>query len=134
MTADTAKAVARAFIDAFNNRDPQALADTINFPHVRLANGRFTWLETRADFLARQARAEAALQAEEWSHTVMESIDVVHEGPDKVHLAIEHTRRHADDTVYQRFETLWIVTLQDGHWGIQFRSSYLPTSIDDPAS
>ncbi|PON13758.1 hypothetical protein C2W62_32640 [Candidatus Entotheonella serta] len=130
MTAEIAKDVARAFVDAFNHRDAQTLADTINFPHVRLANGRFLRLETREDFLAREARVGPALAAEGWSHTVMESIDVVHEGPDTVHLAIEHTRRHADETVYQRFETLWIVTLQNGHWGIQFRSSYLPTSID----
>lgn len=88
MTAEIAKDVARAFVDAFNHRDAQTLADTINFPHVRLANGRFLRLETREDFLAREARVGLALAAEGWSHTVMESIDVGHEGPGKVHLAI----------------------------------------------
>ena len=43
----------------------------------------------------------------------------------KVHLAITNERRHADGTVYKRFDTFWIATCVDGHWGIQFRSSYL---------
>ncbi len=30
-------------------------------------------------------------------------------------------------TVYNQFETFWIATCQDTHWGIQFRSSYLIT-------
>ncbi len=134
MSGDAGKAVARAFIDAFNKRDSEVLADTLNYPHVRLANGHFTTLPARADYLDREERVNATLKAEGWSHTVMESMDVIHEGPDKVHLAIEHSRRHADDTVYSRFKTLWVVTLQDGHWGLQFRSSYLSTVVDMPSS
>ena len=33
--------------------------------------------------------------------------------------------RRADGSIYHRFKSLWIATEQDGHWGIQFRSSYL---------
>ncbi|MBT3533472.1 MAG: hypothetical protein HN478_06315, partial [Rhodospirillaceae bacterium] len=49
----------------------------------------------------------------------------IQSGPDKVHLRLEIDRCHEDDTVYNKFDTLWIATRQDGHWGIQFRSSYL---------
>ena len=55
----------------------------------------------------------------------MASVQVVHSGEDKVHVAIRNDRCRADGTVYNQFDTLWIATLQDGHWGIQFRSSYL---------
>ena len=34
-------------------------------------------------------------------------------------------RCHEDGSVYNTFDTLWIATCDDGHWGIQFRSSYL---------
>jgi hypothetical protein len=112
-------------MDAFNSGDISAIADTFNFPHIRLAEGTFTIIETREDFLQRGEGLKAALEAEGWHHTVMESLEVIHEGPDKVHLIIENTRHREDGSVYNRFKTLWIATRQDGHWGIQFRSSYL---------
>ena len=124
MSGDVGKAVARAYRDAFNRGDLSAIANACNFPHIRLAQGKFTIIETREDFLQRGEGQKAALAAEGWHHSVMESLEVVHEGPDKVHLAIDVTRRRADGSVYNRFKTLWIVTLQEGHWGIQFRSSY----------
>jgi hypothetical protein len=49
--AQQAKAAAYAFIDAFNHQDHEALADTLNYPHIRLANGRFVRVETRPDFV-----------------------------------------------------------------------------------
>jgi hypothetical protein len=131
MSGEAGKAVARAYMDAFNSGDISAQADTFNFPHIRLAKGKFTVLETREDYLKNGARMKTALQEEAWHHTVLESLEVIQEGPDKVHLIIENTRRRADDTVYNRFRTLWIATSQDGHWGIQFRSSYLAQAADD---
>ena len=77
------------------------------------------------DFLNAHANMKERLSAQGWAHTTMEKVEVVHEGPDKVHLAILQHREHADGTVYRPFETLWIMTLQDGHWGVQFRSSFL---------
>jgi hypothetical protein len=51
-------------------------------------------------------------------------------------IAIEYTRRRADDSVYSRFNSLWIATVQDGHWDLQLRSSGRPldlvqTIVDD---
>jgi hypothetical protein len=131
MSSEAGKAAAHACMDAVNRGDVAAQADSFNFPHIRLAEGKFTILETRDDYLKNGARMKVALEEAGWHHSVMESLEVIQEGPDKVHLAIENTRRRADDTVYHRFKTLWIATLQDGHWGIQFRSSYLVDAADD---
>lgn len=118
---------ARAFIDAFNAQDHERLAGTLNYPHVRLANGRFMTVDSAADFAARSEQIKPSLEAEGWDHTVLRGIDVIHSGPDKVHMSLSIDRCHVDGTVYNHFETFWIATLQDGHWGIQFRSSYLIT-------
>ncbi|MBW2281779.1 MAG: hypothetical protein JRG82_13650 [Deltaproteobacteria bacterium] len=118
-------AAARGFVDAFNAQDYEALAGTLNFPHVRLANGRFNTIESHEAFVRQGERVKKLLVEEGWDHTVLLSIDTVHVGDDKVHLAIAFDRCHADGTAYNHFETLWVATLQDGHWGIQFRSSYL---------
>lgn len=115
----------RAFIDAFNAQDHERLAGTLNYPHVRLANGRFLTVPDAADFAERSRKGKARLEAERWDHTVISSLEVIHQSPDKVHVALTMDRCHADGTVYNRFDTLWIATEQNGHWGIQFRSSYL---------
>ena len=49
----------------------------------------------------------------------------IHVGEDKVHLSIKSHQVTRSGDIYNSFETLWIVTLNAQHWGIQFRSSYL---------
>lgn len=127
MTApdEQARTCAYAFIDAFNRQDHEALANTLNYPHIRLAKGHFARVEDPTHFIELSRSAEPNLRAEGWHHTTVASCEVVHEGEDKVHLMIRNHRCHEDDSIYNTFDTLWIVTLIDGHWGIQFRSSYL---------
>lgn len=129
MGIESAKAAARqavdAFLEAFNRADPIALAGTLNYPHIRFAGGTVTVFANRAEFIARRESLKASLQGEGWHRSVLESIEVVHADENKVHLSLRYTRRRADDSVYNEFHTLWIATCQNGHWGIQFRSSYL---------
>ena len=42
-----------------------------------------------------------------------------------MHFAIRMSRRRQNGSEYRGFDTLWIFTLIDGRWGVQFRSSYL---------
>jgi hypothetical protein len=123
--SEAGAAAARAFLDAFNAQDFEALAASLNYPHVRLANGRFETIESQGAFVERAPRVARQLEKEGWHHTVLTSLEVVHEDEDKVHLSIRYDRCRADGSVYNSFDTLWIATLQDAHWGIQFRSSYL---------
>lgn len=122
---EAAVAAMQGFIDAFNAQNHEALADTLNYPHVRLANGVFTEIPNREAFIERSRAGKARLTAEGWARTTVAKVVAIHVGSDKVHLAITNERRHADGTVYKRFDTFWIATCVDGHWGIQFRSSYL---------
>ena len=116
-----------AFIDTFNAQDHERHAKTLNYPHMRLANGRFTRIENANVFIARSKRGESMLEQEGWHHTTVASLEVVHSGNDKVHIALRNDRCHADGSVYHSFDTFWIATLVEGHWGIQFRSSFLHT-------
>lgn len=129
MSGNTGQEAVRAFIDAFNKLDSAAMADAFNFPHIRLARGQFAVFASRQDFIQRFDANKATLAAEGWHHTVIESLAVIHAVPDKVHLALEYTRRRADDAVYSRFNSLWIATVHEGHWGIQFRSSCMPPDL-----
>ena len=118
---------ALAFQNAFRGQDFEAHAAALNYPHVRLAKGRFETYATPEEFIASRVEGENALKAEAWHHTVTRSITVVQGSVDKVHLAMAVTRCHEDGTPYNHFDSLWIVTLVEGHWGVQFRSSFLRT-------
>lgn len=122
---EAAVAAVNAYIDAFNQLDIDGMSAAFNFPHVRLAKGRFYTFESAVQFSRQSERLAESLAAEGWHHTVVEAAEVIHEGEDKVHVAMTVTRRNAAGETYNRFNTLWIATLVEGHWGIQFRSSYL---------
>ncbi|MEC9251770.1 MAG: hypothetical protein VX697_02160 [Pseudomonadota bacterium] len=118
-------ATAHAFIDAFNSQDHERTAGTLNYPHTRLALGRFRTFESARESIAASTAAEPRLDDEGWHHSVIAEIEAVHVGEDKVHLAMTVERCHEDGTVYNTFDTLWIATLDENHWGIKFRSSFL---------
>ena len=106
-----------AFIRTFNAQDHKRHAETLNYPHIRLANGKFTTIQNAEAFIAGSRRGESRLQEEGWHHTIVASLEVVHAGRDKVHVAIRNDRCHADGTVYHSFDTFWIATLVDGPLG-----------------
>ncbi|MCB1647244.1 MAG: hypothetical protein KDI36_17410 [Pseudomonadales bacterium] len=128
MSAEAEQAAIQAvhdFIETFNAQDHERHAATLNYPHVRLAAGRFTQTDSAEQFAELSRQGEARLAAEGWHHTIVSNLEVVHSGEDKVHLALTNDRCDANGQVYHRFDTLWIATLVDGKWGIQFRSSFL---------
>jgi hypothetical protein len=124
---DTAVAQARAVMDgfmtAFNAEDAEAMRTRwFNFPHVRFHSGRVTVMARPEDFQSTvwQRRGEAR----DWARTAWDYVKVVDAGPDKVHFRVQFTRFRADDSPIGSYKSFYIVTRQDGHWGIQGRSSW----------
>ena len=124
MSGEHGIAAAHEFIDAFNAQDHERLAASLNYPHIRLAR-TFARFESAEEFAELSRRGKAYLQREGWHHTEVASIEAVQVSDDKVHLVMLNHRCRESGEVYNAFDTLWIATLQDGHWGIKFRSSYL---------
>jgi hypothetical protein len=114
-----------AFMAAFNARDVEAWAATLNFPHVRIASGKVAVFEDAAAFRSSFEFAQFAQQTG-WSRSEWTDRRVIQAGPDKVHVAVVFTRFRADGSVLAKFESLYVVTKLDGHWGVQARSSYAP--------
>ena len=111
-----------AFMTAFNARDMQAFEQTFNFPSIRLASNTMRIInkgdQTQATF------DHASLK--DWDHSAWEKREVIHSGPDKVHLNTRFTRYRADGSVIGGFDSIYVVTCEDGHWGIKARSSFAP--------
>ncbi len=117
-----AQAVLDAFMAAFNARDIAAFEATFNFPSIRLASGRMTTLhagDRQPDTLSTGALAE-------WDHSAWDRRDVIHAGHDKVHLDTRFVRYRADGSVLGTFDSLYVITHEDGHWGVKIRSSFAP--------
>ena len=107
------------FISALNARDIEAARSALNYPHVHIAGNEVaTWIspeEFSIDFDALTGR-------EGWHHSTLDYCAVRQSCPDKVHFEIQYSRHRAGAGRYAVYPSIWIVTLQEGHWGIQCRS------------
>jgi len=125
---DHAAAIAAAmkclddFMAAFNARDPQAHVKTFNFPTVRFASGKMIILN-KEDFGPQRYQAESL---KEWDHSKWERRNVIHAGAEKVHFDTRFTRYRKDGSVIGGYDSIYIVTCENGHWGIKARSSFAP--------
>ena len=128
---EQAKASFERWVAAFNARDTEGMIANMHFPHQRLSGeNKFQVWETADDFRADDVLRTAARNAQGWGYNVANSIEAVQSGADKVHLAINYSRRRADGTVYYTFSSLWIFTRIDELWGVQFRSSFLSGPVE----
>lgn len=117
-----AQKVLDAFMTAFNARDIPAFEKTFNFPSIRLASNRLVTLNPGDMQPERYTTGALA----DWDHSEWERRDVIHAGPDKVHIDTRFTRYRKDGSVIGGFDSVYVITLEDGHWGVKIRSSYAP--------
>jgi hypothetical protein len=110
---------------AFNNRDEEAWAATLNYPHVRFGGALQVQVwQTPEEYMAGFSFELFEAINPGWDHSEWDSIDLVQSGPHKVHAAIQFSRYDADGNVLGTYKTFHIMTQQNGHWGTQARSSY----------
>ena len=117
-----AMAVTDAFMAAFNARDLPAFEQTFNFPSVRLASNTLTLIEP--GYHQPQMFEKGPLS--DWDHSAWERREVIHAGPDKVHLDTRFTRYRKGGSVIGGFDSIYVITCEDGHWGVKARSSFAP--------
>ena len=110
------------FMTAFNARDIAAWRQTFNFPSVRLASNTMVIIDKdyhQNDMFGRGALAE-------WDHSAWDRRAVIHAGDDKVHIDTRFVRYRKDGSVIGGFDSIYVVTCENGHWGVKARSSFAP--------
>ncbi len=122
---NAARAVMDDFITHFNARDESRWADTLLFPHVRIASGGVAVTPSKAEFVASTDLDEFA-RANNWSHSAWDSVEVIQAGPDKVHFKVRFLRFNTAGEKYVSYDSLYVVQRVDGRWGIRARSSFAP--------
>jgi len=123
MSAEAARRAIEIFFEGFNDADDSRIHEALNFPHVRIASGTVRVIEGPGHF---KTPFDGLKRIEGWHHSTLDRSDVIHEGESKVHFDVAFTRFHEDGTAYATHQAVWVVTLVDGHWGIQARSSFAP--------
>jgi hypothetical protein len=119
-----ARAPIDAFFAAFNARDNEALKRTLNYPHVRINESGS--VNVWRDASEAGTNFEGLARSEGWAKSTLDSVTMRQNDPVKVHFEVVFSRYHADGSKYATYQSLWIVTLKDGRWGVQARSSFAP--------
>ena len=122
-------AEARAALDeyfrAWNAADNDAVAAISNFPRLSLGqNGQVVVRETPEEI----ATDFEVLRQSGWDHSTLDLAEAVHVSADKVHFRIVFSRYSADGTPYTTVPGLYVITNQNGHWGLQLQST-LPATF-----
>jgi len=111
------------YMSAWNRKDLAAWERTFHFPHYRLASGKMTVLDRPGVQDPTRVWASAG---SDWHHSRWDRRRIIHSSPDKVHVDTKFTRCRANGSVIASFESLYILTKEDGRWGVRMRSSFAP--------
>ena len=122
-------AVLDEFMKTLNARDVGGWADTLNYPHVRLAAGEVSVWNSAQDLRSSTDLAQFAAANQGWIRSAWDWRRLVQKSPDKLHFLVQFTRYGEADRKIASFESLYIITLKDGHWGVQSRSTFAGISV-----
>src|SRR5262245_37315764 len=110
------------YMAAWNSKDVAAWERTFHFPHYRLASGKMTVLERPGQ--QDEARLWQTMAAGGWHHSKWDRRHIVHASADKIHVDTKFTRYRADGSIIGSYESLYILTKEDGRRGVKLRSSF----------
>jgi len=121
---DEVMAVLDAWMVGFNDMDAEAWGATFQFPSYRLASaslksGQITVIEGLDT-----EKTKASLQAGGWHHSKWSRRNIIHSSDTKVHVDTNFTRYREDGSVIGSYDSLYILTKENGKWGVKMRSSY----------
>ena len=123
-SVDQAMQVLDSFMLSFNSRDMEEWSGTLNYPHVRLASGSVKVWADKQEYSS--VDIFDGLASTGWHHSAWVSRKVVLESENKVHISTVFQRYDKNNTPLKNYQSLYIVTNDNGHWGVQARSSLAP--------
>jgi len=123
-----ARAALEEYFRAWNAADNVSIVKISNFPRVSLGgNGQVVVRDGHEEI---EIDFELLRQAEEWDHTTLDLVEATQVSEDKVHFRIVSSRRRADGSPYRTVPALYVLTKQNGHWGLQLQSILPATFVE----
>ena len=124
-TASEGLAAVERYLAAFNARDEEAMTAALHFPHVRVGIGRATVWESAADYME-GFDFDAFAERRGWVRSEADSMAAVQVGARGVNVAVGITRYGAGGAKIHSFDTVYLVTEENGHWGIRAGAGIAP--------
>ena len=124
LVIENAMRVLDSFMTHFNARDMEQWSETLNYPHVRFAGSEVTVWDTKEEYSS--VDIFDRLTSTGWHHSAWLSRKVILVSEDKVHISTVFQRYDKNNNPLKQYQSLYIVTNKDGHWGVQARSSLAP--------
>ena len=125
-TASAAIAAVERYLDAFNDRDEEAMVAALHFPHVRVGVGRASVRESAAEYME-GFDFDAFAERLGWVRSEADSMEAVQVGARGVNVAVRITRYGEGDARIHTFDTIYLVTEEDGKWAIRAGASIAPS-------
>jgi len=125
-TASAAIAAVERYLAAFNDRDEEAMVAALHFPHVRVGVGGATVRESAAEYME-GFDFDAFAERLGWERSEADSMEAVQVGARGVNVAVRITRYGEGDATIHTFDTIYLVTEEDGKWAIRAGSGIAPT-------
>ena len=113
------------FVRTTNTRETEEHVAILHHPHYRLAHGTMTIHETEEESIDANGEFFAAVVKTEWHRTEWIHRRIVQIGESKVHVDGRFVRLRKDGSEIDTLDALYVLTKQDGRWGIKLRSSFL---------
>ena len=125
-TASAAIAAVERYLAAFNARDEEAMVAALHFPHVRVGVGRASVRETAGEYME-GFDFDAFAERLGWERSEADSMEAVQIGARGVNVGVRITRYGAGDARIHTFDTVYLVTEEDGKWAIRAGSGIAPS-------
>ena len=121
---DEARVAIERHAEAVNVREPDGYRRTMNFP--------FTYQNYNGVALTMASEAECGTSEPfpweiiertdpDWSHSVFDVIEEVARSVSSAVYKVSFRRIDRAGNASPPYDAVWIATLRDGHWGVQFR-------------
>ncbi len=110
------------YMNTFNAKNLAKWESTYQFPHFRLASGSMNVLEKAG--LRDSLHVFAPLQKAGWDYSRWDHRNIIQASDNKVHVDTRFSRYRKDGSKIGTYESLYVVTKENGRWGVKLRSSF----------
>ncbi|MDR1646492.1 MAG: hypothetical protein LBR88_00395 [Zoogloeaceae bacterium] len=121
--AEAGLALLDEYIAAFNAQDATRWSRTLHYPHVRFAGEEVKIWHTPEAYAADNDIRQLA-EKTGWARSRWDFRHLVQGNADKLHFALQFTRYDAGNQPQGSYQAFYVLTRQNGRWGVQARSSY----------
>tara|TARA_B100001057_G_scaffold477737_1_gene547337 strand:+ start:2122 stop:2577 length:456 start_codon:yes stop_codon:yes gene_type:complete len=124
LAVDKAMEVLDTFMAEFNARDMNSWSETLNYPHVRFSSGKVMVWDTKEEYAS--VNIFDRLASTGWHYSAWVSRDPILVSKNKVHISTVFQRYDKYNQPIGQYQSLYIVTKEEGRWGVKARSSLAP--------